>query len=57
MLSDEDDEDYDGRENGGSKTEDANDGEMEEEDDGRHERMLQGITGIPSEVFEGKLAF
>lgn len=54
VLSDEDDEDYDGRKNGGSKTEDANDGEMEEEDDGRHERMLQGITGIPSEVFEGK---
>lgn len=25
-----------------------------EEDDGRHVRMLQGITGMPTETFEGK---
>ncbi|XP_059625658.1 uncharacterized protein C57A7.06 [Cornus florida] len=46
--------------------EDINDGYMngsrekqmgdvsEEEDDGRHSRMLQEITGLPSEAFEGK---
>ncbi|XP_031375900.1 uncharacterized protein C57A7.06-like, partial [Punica granatum] len=28
--------------------------DSEEEDDGRHTRMLQGITGMPSEAFEGK---
>jgi len=25
-----------------------------EEDDGRHARMLQAITGMPSEAFEGE---
>lgn len=25
-----------------------------EEDDGRHRRMLQGITGMPSEAFDGE---
>lgn len=51
MLSDDDDEDDDVRD----KSEDGNDNEIEE-DDGRHARMLQGITGMPSEAFEGKVA-
>lgn len=51
MLSDDDDEDDDSR----NKSENANDDEIEE-DDGRHGRMLQGITGMPSEAFEGKVA-
>lgn len=49
VLSDDDDEDDDVRD----KSEDGNDNEIEE-DDGRHARMLQGITGMPSEAFEGK---
>jgi len=28
--------------------------ESGEDDDGRHARMLQAITGMPSEAFEGK---
>lgn len=51
VLSDDDDENDDGRD----KSEDANNDEIEE-DDGRHARMLQGITGMPSEAFEGKVA-
>lgn len=27
--------------------------EVEEEDDGRHSRMLQEITGLPGDAFEG----
>lgn len=26
-----------------------------EEDDGRHARMIQAITGMPSEAFEGEI--
>lgn len=55
MLSDDDDEDDVDEDNGGSKTADANGDEIEEEDGGRHVRMLQGITGMPSEAFERKV--
>ncbi|KAG6647898.1 hypothetical protein CIPAW_07G109900 [Carya illinoinensis] len=54
VLSDDDDEDDVDEDNGGSKTADANGDEIEEEDGGRHVRMLQGITGMPSEAFERK---
>lgn len=30
--------------------------EVEEDDDGKHSRMLQGITGMPGEAFEGILS-
>jgi U3 small nucleolar RNA-associated protein 14 len=40
--------------NGGNKTKDAHD-EVEEDDDGRHVKMLEGITGMPSQAFEGKM--
>ncbi|KAF3947043.1 hypothetical protein CMV_026769 [Castanea mollissima] len=54
VPSDEDeDEDGDLMDNGGHKLEDSHD-EIEEDDDGRHVRMLEGITGMPSEAFEGK---
>lgn len=65
MLSDDDDEeenDYDGSDDGASKTRGRTGSskqlgdEVEDEDDERHLRMLQGITGMPSEVFEGKTA-
>uniref|UniRef100_A0A2N9E4P4 Uncharacterized protein n=1 Tax=Fagus sylvatica TaxID=28930 RepID=A0A2N9E4P4_FAGSY len=53
VLSDDDDEDGDHMDNGGNKTKDAHD-EVEEDDDGSHVRMLEGITGMPSQAFEGK---
>lgn len=45
-LNDDDDDDEDG---GNQKDDD-----VEEEDGGRHVRMLQEITGLPSNAFEGK---
>lgn len=55
VPSDEDeDEDGDLMDNGGHKLEDSHD-DIEEDDDGRHVRMLEGITGMPSEAFEGKV--
>lgn len=49
ISSDDDDEDLDR----GEEDEDAGD---KENDDGRHARMLNDITGIPIEAFEGKFA-
>ncbi|KAM7521464.1 hypothetical protein LguiA_011366 [Lonicera macranthoides] len=45
---DDDDEDIDGT------GEDRNGDDVQEEDDGKHSRMLQQITGLPSDAFEGK---
>lgn len=39
----------------GTKAEKVTGDDVEEEDDGRHTRMLQGITGMPSEAFEGTI--
>uniref|UniRef100_A0A5B7CB94 U3 small nucleolar RNA-associated protein 14 n=1 Tax=Davidia involucrata TaxID=16924 RepID=A0A5B7CB94_DAVIN len=50
LVSDDDGEDDDVNGSG----ENHNGDEVEEEDDGRHARMLQEITGLPSEAFEGK---
>ncbi|KAJ4849284.1 hypothetical protein Tsubulata_021557 [Turnera subulata] len=47
VESDDEDDDFGG---GGEPPED----EAGEEDDGRHLRMLQGITGMPSDAFEEK---
>lgn len=47
MPSDDDDEEDDGF------GEDRNGDE--EENDGRHSRMLQEITGLPSDAFEGSI--
>lgn len=50
VLSDDDnDEFFGGHEEGDNKSRGA-----EEEDDEKHMRMLEGITGMPSEVFGGK---
>ncbi|KAK9281752.1 hypothetical protein L1049_004657 [Liquidambar formosana] len=56
-----DDDDVDGHKNEENDNDDANSRREisnqlgdEEEDDGRHARMLQGITGMPSAAFEGK---
>ncbi|XP_031256151.1 U3 small nucleolar RNA-associated protein 14 homolog A [Pistacia vera] len=66
VLSDDDDDDendYNGSDDGASRIENTRGrtgsskqlgDEVEDEDDERHLRMLQGITGMPSEVFEGK---
>ncbi|KAF8401450.1 hypothetical protein HHK36_012389 [Tetracentron sinense] len=59
VLSDDDDDDDDdddgcnGRNDRWDKSNQSKD-EVGEEDDKRHARMLQGITGMPSEAFEGK---
>ncbi|XP_059306538.1 U3 small nucleolar RNA-associated protein 14-like [Lycium ferocissimum] len=45
-----DDEDGDGDEDGRRGDND----EEEEEDDGRHSRLLQDITGLPTDAFDGK---
>ncbi|XP_028786436.1 uncharacterized protein C57A7.06-like isoform X1 [Neltuma alba] len=47
-----DDENLDDGDNWGTKDAKAMSDNSEEEDDGRHTRMLQGITGMPSEAFE-----
>lgn len=55
MLSDDDDEnDYDSSDRTESSKQLGD--EVEDDDDERHMRMLQGITGMPSEVFEGNTA-
>ncbi|XP_030451605.2 uncharacterized protein C57A7.06 [Syzygium oleosum] len=48
-ISSDDDEDV-GRSDGA----DPSNAEAEDEDEGRHIRMLQEITGMPSETFQGK---
>lgn len=48
--NEDDDDDYIGPKRSGKAPSDYSG----EEDDGRHVRMLQGITGMPSEAFEGK---
>ncbi|KAL3717619.1 hypothetical protein ACJRO7_009112 [Eucalyptus globulus] len=48
-VSSDDDEDL-GRSDGA----DPSDAEAEDEDEGRHVKMLQEITGMPSETFQGK---
>ncbi|XP_061365521.1 uncharacterized protein C57A7.06 [Gastrolobium bilobum] len=48
QSDDEDDDDYVGT----MRNENALNDDSGEEDDGRHARMLQGITGMPSEAFE-----
>lgn len=50
MKSDDDDDKEDVKDD----TEDA-DSDIGEDVDGRHARMLQGITGMPSEAFEGTM--
>lgn len=59
MSSDDDDDDndddFDVGGNEGNLIEDLDDSDgVEEEDDGRHLRMLQGITGMSNDAFEGK---
>ncbi|CAK9175337.1 unnamed protein product [Ilex paraguariensis] len=51
---DEDDENEDEDEDVDGTRENHEGGDLEEEDDGRHARMLQEITGLPSDAFEGK---
>lgn len=48
-----DDEEIDGRNGKGNLTEDSDD-DNSKKDDGSHARMLQSITGMPREAFEGK---
>ncbi|KAA8539257.1 hypothetical protein F0562_025949 [Nyssa sinensis] len=50
LASDDNDEDDDVNGSGENHNGDG----VEEEDDVRHARMLQGISGLPSEAFEGK---
>ncbi|KAK4282513.1 hypothetical protein QN277_013878 [Acacia crassicarpa] len=52
LESDHENVDDDG--NWETQGEQARGDDSEEEDDGRHTRMLQGITGMPSEAFEDK---
>jgi U3 small nucleolar RNA-associated protein 14 len=47
-----DDDDEDGSDANGSRED--QEGDEIEEDEGRHSRMLQQITGLPVEAFEGK---
>ncbi|XWS09588.1 hypothetical protein CRYUN_Cryun39dG0002700 [Craigia yunnanensis] len=52
---DDDDSDFDVGSNKGNQIEDVDGSDgVEEEDDQRHLRMLQGITGMSSDAFEGK---
>lgn len=55
IASDDDDIEGEDEENNRSENSSHLGDEVEEEDDGRHMRMLQGITGMPSEAFEGKI--
>ena len=50
---DEDDENEDEDVDGTRENHEG--GDLEEEDDGRHARMLQEITGLPSDAFEGNI--
>ncbi|OVA12705.1 Small-subunit processome [Macleaya cordata] len=58
-VQSDDDDDVD-NDDGGSERNNRRDNsdqsgdEVEGEDEGRHVRMLQGITGMPAEAFEGK---
>ncbi|MED6155205.1 hypothetical protein PIB30_003400 [Stylosanthes scabra] len=54
IIQSDDDNDDDDDDDGMRMTGDAADDDSSEEGDGRHTRMLQGITGMPSEAFEGK---
>ena len=49
-----DDEEIDGRNGKGNLTEDSDD-DNSKKDDGSHARMLQSITGMPREAFEGNV--
>jgi len=49
-----DDESEDDDYTGTKRNENAPSDDSGEEDDDRHARMLQAITGMPSEAFEGK---
>ncbi|XWS36163.1 hypothetical protein CRYUN_Cryun20dG0061400 [Craigia yunnanensis] len=52
---DDDGDDFDVGRNKGNRIEDVDGSDgVEEEDDQRHLRMLQGITGMSSDAFEGK---
>ncbi|KAJ6873440.1 hypothetical protein NC651_032345 [Populus alba x Populus x berolinensis] len=57
VVSDDDDNDFDGVENKIAGR-DSKRGDLDklgdDEDDERHLRMLQGITGMPSQAFEGR---
>lgn len=53
MLSDDEDDDGENVEREHSNQPGD---EFEEKDVVRHTRMLQGITGLPNEVFDGKLS-
>ncbi|XP_077235220.1 U3 ribonucleoprotein (Utp) family protein isoform X2 [Tasmannia lanceolata] len=53
-LPSSDDEGYDGKGNDTGDFSDHSEDEVGEDDNGRHARMLQGIIGMPDEVFEGK---
>lgn len=55
MLSDDEDDDNDIENNHGRRGISKQVGDEFEDDDGdaRHLRMLHGITGMPSEFFEG----
>ncbi|XVF72649.1 hypothetical protein PTKIN_Ptkin12aG0136600 [Pterospermum kingtungense] len=54
VSSDDDEDDFDVNGKGNQNEDvDGSDG-VEEEDDQRHLRMLQGITGMSSDAFEGK---
>ncbi|XVF32788.1 hypothetical protein REPUB_Repub17cG0112800 [Reevesia pubescens] len=54
VSSDDDDDDFDvgGNKGTGNEGVEGSDG-IEEEDDGRHLRMLRGITGMSGDAFEG----
>ncbi|KAJ4968744.1 hypothetical protein NE237_015445 [Protea cynaroides] len=58
LPSEDDDDDYEDNDSGerskGRDNSNQLDDEVEDDDDRRHARMLQGITGIPSEAFEDK---
>ncbi|KAG6593204.1 hypothetical protein SDJN03_12680, partial [Cucurbita argyrosperma subsp. sororia] len=50
----DDEEDIDEREGKRNLIEDSDDADPKNDDDGSHARMLQSITGMPREAFEGK---
>nr|XP_004246740.1 U3 small nucleolar RNA-associated protein 14 homolog A [Solanum lycopersicum] len=48
------DEEDGGDDEGGRRGDEEEEEEEEEEDDGRHSRLLQEITGLPTDAFDGK---
>lgn len=52
-----DDDDDDDSNNAFKSNLDQSGDEIEDEDYARHARMLQGITGMPAEAFEGNCPF